>query len=249
MAFSHIYAGSQPIKVAMIDSGFDFSSTWKTRPEYSSYVPKMCEFGHVKISTIKKNLVGVDRSINKPKEMTIHGTHVAGLIAKNAGNSDYCIISYDYYVSGDENENLRRSNNAIQKAINDGVSIINYSGGGYDKDQRECALVKQALDKGIKFVAAAGNNKKNLDDTPFFPAMCDKRVIVVENSSKNSKTNFSKKIKTLKIEGDSILSLFPNDGIGRMSGSSQSTAIATGILVKIMHEERILEESTKKITD
>lgn len=154
-----------------------------------------------------------------------HGTNVAYLIDKYAGGVKYCQLPINYYGSGD---NSAKSNIAFNLAISYGVDIINYSGGGLERDNVECGLIKTALDRGIIIVAAAGNEGRDLAEQAYYPAMCDDRVVVVGCSnledSNYGKVDFTYKCKSV--------------GKPAMSGTSQATAIITGKLVNKLYKER-----------
>lgn len=156
-----------------------------------------------------------------------HGTNVSYLIHKYSKGAHYCQVPINYFGSLGT-DNSVNSNIAFSLAIAYGVDIINYSAGGVNKDNYECSLVKLALDRGIKVVAAAGNEGKDLEEQPYYPALCDDRVIVVSCSnlekSNYGKVDFSYKCKNL--------------GKPAMSGTSQATAIATGKLVNLLNKER-----------
>jgi subtilisin family serine protease len=120
------------------------------------------------------------------------------------------------------------------------VNIINYSGGGIEKSEKECSVVKRALDLGIKIVVAAGNEKQNINKQPYYPAMCDDRVIAVKNVDEvgnlipsSNYTDTKKGSKELAAEkGKDVLSLLPGNRIGIMTGTSQSTPTKTGKMIK-----------------
>lgn len=219
------------IKVAVIDTGMDFNSTWEGNP-VGLVNPIMCP-------GLSKDFT--DTSI---KDHHGHGTHISGLIAKGAQETNYCLIMYKYWVNDNDGfKNLQNSNKSFRHAIDDKVDIINFSGGGIFRSEDECVLVKEALDKGIKVVAAAGNEGISLDKLYFYPASCDDRVYVIEAIDKFGKrismSNYSN--TTYPELGKDVLSLLPNGQFGFMSGTSQATAIFTGKLVKRVALERLKE--------
>lgn len=216
------------IKVAVIDTGFDIRSTWPTADKIETgYTrPVLCA-NHF-------NFISNTRDVTDNHG---HGTHIAGLIAKYAEQTDYCILVLKYYDPKVPNtDNLKNSIRAFRYAITQKVDIINYSGGGTERSEEECTAVKMALDAGIRVVAAAGNERSNLDLHPYYPALCDARVMIVGNYQTNGKrapsANYSAKQYWVVPEvGTDILSLLPKNQYGYMSGTSQATAIVTGKLV------------------
>ena len=194
----------------------------------------------------KPSICGTYNAIDGTNDVTDnhgHGTHIAGIISRNAGNSDYCLMVLKYYDPKVTNsDNLKASTKAFKYAISQNVDIINYSGGGTEYDETECKVIKQALDKGISVVAAAGNEGKGFDKQAYYPAMCDSRILVVENIGIDGKRMASSNYgpDTLKAVGELVMSLMPNNKYGLMTGTSQATAVITGKLVKFLDNNRKL---------
>lgn len=234
-------SSADPIRVAVIDTGIDSVSKWENAESLGLKKPILCKKDHTVFAG------------KTDKDKMGHGTHVAGLIAKYAGDSDYCLISYKAFTNSSAYDPIETSNAALKKAIEDGVDLINYSAGGYLYNEEECSLVKKALDKGIGFIAAIGNDAKNTDFEPYYPAMCDPRIAVVENVSEKGElaptSNYSV-IRLIKFSENGVdaLSLAPGGKFEKMTGTSQATAIATGKIVKLLHEKRKNERSAKKTT-
>ena len=217
-------AKATTLKVAVIDTGFDTHSVWTGEgfKKMGLTAPKLCP-------DAPYNMVEDNKDV---KDNHGHGTHIAGLIAKGNENTDYCLYIMKYYDPKKPNsDNLKNSIKAYKKAIELGVDIINYSGGGTERSNEECQLMKQALDKGIKIFAAAGNERTNLDSTfanKYYPAMCDTRIVVVENVDKNGQPVPSSNYASwaTKEQGSNILSLLPDNQAGYMTGTSQATGLS-----------------------
>ena len=218
---------TKTIKVAVIDTGFDFESNWdrvtKTSPQL--FKPHLCLNGHQ------------DFSGTSLLDSHGHGTHIAGLIAQYAKNQDYCMIILKFFDPRNTVKNATVL--ALKKAVELNVDIINYSAGGTERDPEECDVIKKAIDKGIVVVTAAGNEKANINKEPYYPAMCDKRVRAVANVSPSGNYEPSSNFTDLmpnsrflfKEKGCQVLSLLPNNSAGYMSGTSQSAAIRTGKII------------------
>lgn len=203
-----IESEARPIRVAVIDTGL--AKTAKVR---------ICKDGYI-------NLVpGLDGS------RETHGTNVSGLIEANAGNANYCQIIIRWYVHGMSEEVANRNiARGIEAAIKAKADIINISAGGKIPYNEERAIVKRALDKGIKIVASAGNNGDNLDAScNFFPACYDKRITVIgmvhSDGRRHWQSNYGKIVKHYVIGVDRCA-----EGIC-LTGTSQSAAIVTGRMV------------------
>lgn len=212
----------KPAIVVVIDTGF------KSNPYTKN--AKLCKYGHKNFT----NVTEVDSTQSTVNYVPIdnhgHGTNVAGLIQKYAGNANYCMVIVKYYDPKDTGfSNLNNTVRAINYATNIKAKYINYSGGGTDLSYEERTAVKRFLDKGGKFIAAAGNERKDLKDQGYYPAMDDDRVIRVGSMS-NGKiapySNFGKHVTRWEDGTNQI-------GFGIIqSGTSQATAIATGKIIK-----------------
>ena len=122
---------------------------------------------------------------------------------------------------------------ALRYAINIKVDFINISGGGSGFHEDERKLISSALHRGITIVVAAGNDKCQLGkgSCEYFPAMYDRRIIVVGNGR-------TEKDRAPSSNWGSVVD-FWIDGTEKkgeygkpMSGTSQATAIQTGKLVR-----------------
>jgi subtilisin family serine protease len=160
-----------------------------------------------------------------------HGTNVSGLIHRGAAGSDYCQVIIKYYSKNATNqENVDREMEAIAYAIAIKVDYINISGGGVNPFLKEKVLIEKALAHGIKVIAAAGNEKSDLLTHTFYPAMYDDRIIVVGNGTdeehKAKTSNYGDRVDAWR-DGEKQTAF----GITE-TGTSQSTAIYTGELIK-----------------
>lgn len=215
----------KPTVIAVVDTGFGVG--WAGEESV-----KLCKFGH-------KNFVDESDTSDKfgtkvpvPVDKDGHGTHIASIIDAfaKAGNINYCIVVLKYWnPKAWGNENLENSVKAIEYAKRIKADFINFSGGGPMMDDSEQKAVKSYLDAGGRFVAAAGNEKGDLEKFPYYPAMEDDRVVVVGALESDKKThakysNFGKRVN--RWEPGEVISLHYS-----MHGTSQATAVATGKLV------------------
>ncbi len=189
-------------------------------------------------------------------------------------------MALKYYDPNDTGtNNLNNTIKAIDYAVKNGAHIINYSGGGLDGNLCEKMAIRRAEEKGILFVAAAGNEKSNTDKSGYYPAnysskknelrmanckqvlpdlykydKLDKKISInFLNDVQNKKlgnilpvtatdpsdkvlksSNWGEKTVHKSAPGINILSTLPNGKYGRMTGTSQATAVATGAAVLIM---------------
>lgn len=204
---------AQTIKVAVLDTGFNY--------EHINKIPTCIKY---------------DKSINDDNERK-HGTNIVGLIQKHAGKVKYCFYLYKIWSKTDP----QASNRAIIDAINNGVHIINYSGGGKSFDSLEATLVKQFLNKGGVFIAASGNNSDRLQplNCNYYPACIDPRIVVIGNKAKSS--NYGTVVDVV-LDGNNQEAYRV-----KLSGSSQATAIYTGMFLNFIFENtKVFKKTTDK---
>lgn len=183
-----------------------------------------------------------------------HGTHIAGIIAAEGGNGigvsgvapKTKILALKYYdPSAPGVNNLKNTIRAIQYAISLKQAgaiknlIINYSGGGLEPSTEEKKVIDLARRNGVLFIAAAGNERANSDQKPYFPANYElDNIISVTAIDKERNvlptSNFGAGTVHLAAPGNNILSTLPNGTYGPMTGTSQATAFVTGVAALIM---------------
>jgi subtilisin family serine protease len=208
-------AQAKTLTVAVIDTGIDKN------------LSHLCKMGHKSFTEVIDPLVDEEG----------HGTHIAGLINRNAEGGDYCLVSIKYWSQNQTgNQNLRSELAAFRYAINIRVDFINFSGGGVESSKREDLLIKEALNKGIKVVVAAGNESHNLDEEcDYHPACSDPRVIMVGNiqldGGRCASSNYGNIVTRWEV-GTDVESDAPNGKKSIRTGTSQACAVATGKLVK-----------------
>ena len=228
---------AKTIRVAVIDTGFDFKSNWgkfsnKTIDTQTGLMlrrPKLCKSGHK------------DFTYTSIQDIHGHGTHVSGIIAKHAENVDYCLVIIKFFTDDANDEmNSLRLVSSIKHAVDLGVDIINISGGGPNPTENEYKVIKKALDKNITIIAAAGNEALYIDknsNVKFYPACYDKKIISVQATDTSGiliqSSNHGPIFNGIEI-GRNVLSLWPNNSVNRMTGTSQATAVRTGKEIKNM---------------
>ncbi len=177
-----------------------------------------------------------------------HGTHIAGLIAGNssqfsgiAPGTKIMILKYfDSKAPG--GANLMNTVRAIKYALSMGATIINYSGGGADPHPLEKQALEEANKKNVLVVAAAGNESTDSDLIGFYPASYNfKNILSVAAMGPDLKrvpsSNWGPQHVKIAAPGEQILSLLPDSKMGYMTGTSQATAIMTGLAV-LLKEKR-----------
>lgn len=199
----------EPLRVVVMDTGLDLND-----PRFSKV---LCPTGHK------------DTTETGIKDHEGHGTHIAGIIKKIAGNSGYCLIIVKFYESPKNQHYME----AFKYAVSLNPDVINISGGGTERFDSEEILIR--YHSNIKFIVAAGNNGQNNEKEPYYPGSYQfLNVEAVGNLDSNGirvpSSNYGPTVKTWR-NGVEVVSTLPN-GYGRMTGTSQSTAIRTGEYIK-----------------
>ncbi len=168
-----------------------------------------------------------------------HGTHVAGIIGA-IGNNGIGIAGLNHKVSmmalkflNDDGEGtIADEIETIEYARKKNVRIMNMSFGGYDYSAIEKLAIESSND--ILFVASAGNETTNNDNSPLYPASYHlPNIISVAASDNNDNlayfSNFGIRNVHIAAPGFKILSTFPGDTFKSFSGTSMSAPIVTGV--------------------
>jgi thermitase len=187
-----------------------------------------------------------------------HGTFIAGLIALIAPETRIMPIRA---FSPDGMSNAFTVASAIKYATDHGARVINLSFGS----PRNSSVVKQAIkyarQNGAILVAAMGNDNRDTDGDPEYPAVL-KDVIGVaaidSNSRKASFSNFGSRV-VVDALGVKLTSTFPGVGVkgdyAMWSGTSFAAPLAASEAALILAEERrqntrsIIEDTAIRIDD
>jgi subtilisin len=235
---------NKPIVVALIDTGIN--------PDLKDQI-SLCKYGHRDYTG-----QGLD-------DANGHGSHLAGLIDSYAKNTiidyvsivkvNYCLVILKIIDSGNQSDGFRGIDplaneiKALRFAINIKVDVINLSLSGVTPSKEETLLIKEALDKGIKIVVAAGNFGQEIGSinaagikVDVYPAIDDERLVVVGSILSNGKrtltSNYGPIVKTWEHGHEAVSFCATGLSYCSMSGTSQSTAIKTGKIVWDMLRHR-----------
>ncbi len=199
-----------------------------------------------------------------------HGTHVAGIIAAERGNSigidgiaaPVKIMVVRAVPNGDERD--KDVANAIYYAVDNGAQVINMSFGKAYSPQKEAvdAAVKYAAEKGVLLVHAAGNDGKDIDVEGNFPT---KRFLNSKKTADNwlevgasawggptnfvgTFSNFGRKTVDVFAPGVDIYSTTPGNEYESLSGTSMAAPVTSGVAALIMaYYPDLTAEQVKKI--
>lgn len=245
-----ISQGSEKVVVAVIDTGCDLNhedlegNYWVNSKESSKPDGKDSDNNGFIDDYYGWNFSGNNNDLSDNHG---HGTHIAGIIGALANNGKgvvgispkvkiMCLKYYDPKVPSDH---LKNTVAAIHYAIKMGAHIINYSGGGLEPSKEERAAIELAEQKGILFIAAAGNERSNSDLHKYYPADYGlSNIISVTAINPSSQvlpsSNYGTETVDIAAPGQNILSTLPGSTYGFMTGTSQATAFVTGAAVLVM---------------
>ncbi len=182
---------------------------------------------------------------NNPSDDNNHGSHVSGSIGAE-GNNGKGVVGVNWNVSimglkflgSDGSGTTDDAVSAIIYGANMGAKVLSNSWGGGGRSQALEDAIKYANDRGVLFIAAAGNESSNNDGVATYPAnyQVPNLVSVAASTSSDglaSFSNYGKKTVHLAAPGNSILSTVINDRYERLSGTSMATPHVSGAMALV----------------
>ncbi len=211
----------------------------------------------INVALAKSFVAGEDSS-----DQNGHGTHVAGIaqgIAPSARLLNAKVLSKS--GSGTTSQIIAGINWATDPdgnpSTDDGANIISMSFGGMftDIDGPLASAVKEAISRGVVFVAAAGNCRQgcggffgvvtpaNLQDVIAVGAVDDNNIV----ASFSSGDKFDNYIKPdITAPGVDITSAWLNNGQKTLSGTSMSAPFVAGTIALLLQKEPLLNNTEIK---
>jgi thermitase len=131
---------------------------------------------------------------------------------------------------------------AIDYATRENVDIMSNSWGGGGFSQALEDSIKAARDRGILFVAAAGNDGTNNDSRPSYPANynVENVISVASHTVQDQLSSFScfgRRTVHIAAPGSNVLSTTPRDTYKVFSGTSMATPHVSGVLGLLLAQE------------
>ncbi len=240
----------EEVVIAIIDTGVDLehpelkNSFWVNKMEIPNNGIDDDSNGYIDdINGINSDCMGCSQQSIQASECSNHGTFMAGIISakKNNGlgiagigpSNVKLLICKAGTDTGMPNSSVFRALDYIIEMKKRGVNIVavNMSYGGEQKVDLEEYLLSQFGDLNIIPIIAAGNEDRNLDFRPLYPASykLDESIVVGSigpNGKKSSFSNYGFKTIDLFAPGESILTtayVYGEHGYGITDGTSIST--------------------------
>jgi len=182
---------------------------------------------------------------NDPYDNNQHGTHVSGTVGA-VGNNGKGVAGVNWRVKMmaikflDQNGSgtTEDAAEAIIYATKMGAKVLSNSWGGGENSRTLQDAIQYASDRGVLFIAAAGNESSNTDRTANYPSTYDvPNVVAVASSDRNdalsSFSNYGRYTVDLAAPGSSILSAQPLNRYQSLSGTSMATPHVAGVAALI----------------
>jgi len=228
--------GSEDVVVAVLDSGIDYhhedlqDNMWEDADGYHGY-----------------NAVN---DTNYPIDTDGHGTHAAGIIGA-VGDNEVGVAGVNWNVSlmsvkvledgeGSLSDIIDGMDYVLDQVTVEGENVVATSNSWAGVDDSE--LLKQSIedhrDEGILFVCAAGNDGKDIDKEPVYPASYDLENIISvgsydEDGDLATHSNHGRSVD-VGAPGVSIYSTLLDDSYGYRSGTSMAVPHVSG-LAALLH--------------
>jgi subtilisin family serine protease len=256
-----INKGSKNILVADIDTGIDYNhpdvanNLWRNPNEIPGDGIDNDKNGYV------DDIVGYDFRDNdaRPFDDNSHGTHTFGTIAATGQNGVgvsgvaqvASVMSLRFLGGAQGSGTLEGAISSIEYATKMGARIMSNSWGGGGYSQALFDAVENA--KNVVFVAAAGNEGSNNDNSESYPANFKiPTIISVSATDKQDRlatfSNFGLKTVHIAAPGVSILSTLPNGRYGEFSGTSMACPHVAGAAALVLSvKPNLTAQQVKKI--
>jgi subtilisin family serine protease len=264
-------AGSKDVIVANIDTGADYNhkdlinNVWRNSAEIPGDGIDNDNNGLV------DDVVGWDFRDKdaRPFDDNQHGSHTFGSIAATGGNgvgisgvAQRASVMVLRFLGGAQGSGTSEDAiKCIDYATENGAQIMSNSWGGGAYSQALFDSIKKANDKGILFIAAAGNSGENNDSSDSYPANYNLPNVLSVAATDSSDTlasfsNFGVKKVHLAAPGVNILSTVPGNRYASFSGTSMATPHVAGAAallksafpqMKAVELKKVLMESVDEV--
>lgn len=243
-----------PVTVAVIDTGIDTThqdlapNLWRNQGEIAGN--RVDDDSNGVIDDVNgATFQGSGRvTSGDPTDTDGHGTHVSGTIAGKTGDNYGVVgvnpaakvlaVSFIGPRGGSSVDAIR----SIDYAVRNGAKVINASWGGGPSEPALKEAIARAGNAGVLFVAAAGNDGKDADKLPMYPAAYDLPNIVsvaatTPDDELASFSNYGATSVDIAAPGTGIVSSVPVDDFDSYSGTSMASPHVAGAASLVLAQE------------
>jgi YD repeat-containing protein len=241
--------GAKQTVIAVLDSGIDFTHPDLVNNEWDNTLEQANNLDNDS-NGFNSDLHGWDFVANSSGiiDEQGHGTAVAGIIAAQGNNATgisgvmwkaglMSLRVLDSTGTGD----VAQAIEAIDYAANNGAQVINCSWGTDDASTALREAINRAAQREVVVVTSAGNQGRDIETTPRYPASFDLPNLIsvasIDNADQlTSFSNWGMTHVSIAAPGKDILTTKMGGDYEAISGSSASTAFVTGVagLVKTL---------------
>jgi subtilisin family serine protease len=257
-----IERGNKQVVIAIVDTGIDYThqelagNIWFNTGEISGNGIDDDNNGYIDdvhgINSIAKT--------GDPMDDSEHGTHIAGIIAGRGNNTlgisgvmqNASLLAckfLDFNGEGDTDTAIACLEYLVDLATRkeNPINIVacnnSWSGGPFSRALYDA--VKEIRDAGILFIAAASNDRSNNDAIPTFPANFDLSNVISVAAIDDKDglavfSNYGRYSVHVAAPGVKILSTFPQNRYGILSGTSMAAPFVTGLAGLIKSAQPVL---------
>ena len=244
-----ITTGSQDVVVAVIDTGVDwhhedlsdviwineaeFTGTTGIDDDNNGYIDDIRGWDFVTLDPdYSHDGAPADSDPNDPPAVG-HGTHIAGIIGA-VGNNGIGIAGVAHGVrimplrAGEFSYKASDVTEALYYAVDNGAKIVNMSFGGPVPFEGMLEAIEYATSRNVLLISSAGNDATDVYN---FPAVCQQIIAVAALNETNNRSEMSRYGTWIDIAapGTDILSTKPENNYATMNGTSQASAIVSGV--------------------
>ncbi|QFT32365.1 Thermophilic serine proteinase precursor [Labrenzia sp. THAF82] len=163
-----------------------------------------------------------------------HGTAVASILAREA--PDATLVPFRY-----PRPDMSRMADIVQKAAEDGVRILAMPLGSNNLDDWT-AFSDSMKDKNILAIVSAGNNGRNIDQEPVYPAALPLENIITVTSADNfgrlaSGSNWGRNTVDIMLPAENLTVTDFRGASGVTSGSSYAVPRLAALAARLLHKD------------
>ena len=183
----------------------------------------------------------------QPEDVHSHGTHVAGTVAGVGNNGTGVagvawtakLMALKFLCGAGGSGSTFNGALAVRYAADNGAHLTNNSWGGGGPSLALRNAIEYAGDNGQLFIAAAGNDGRNIDSSGYYPCGYDlDNIISVAASTPQDVragfSNYGSSKVDLAAPGQGIYSTTPANGYGWKSGTSMATPMVSGAAAMVL---------------